>query len=156
MPRYYYGTRNPRAATNPSRSNPLFGPVAPLLHRMAQLAAATAAPAPVPIAPRPVVQRPLDADQFPLPRAVAAVRNAQAHLLDMLRRYEGAHREIGESNRGISNGVQLVAPSRERMRQARSQVFKLFNRRRAQLAAARKKLAAAQAVVAAMVVAEVG
>lgn len=125
-----------------------------MLHRMAQHAAAAAAPAPTPAAPRPLVARPLDADQLPLPRAEAAVRNAEAHLLDILCCYDGARREIGEANRGISNGIVLVGASPERRHQVRSRVFRLFNRRRGQVAQARKRLAAAQAVVAALIAAE--
>lgn len=142
-----------RASHNPMRAFPLIAPVAPMLHRMAQLAAAAATPAPVPAAPRPVVVRPLDAHQLPLPRAEAAVRNAQAHLMEMLRCYDAARRQIGEANRGISNGIKLENPSRERMRQVRSRVFRLFNRRRAQVAQARKRLAAAQDAVAALIAA---
>ena len=96
---------------------------------------------------------PLDADQTPWHRAAAAVHTAEAELRRVVCCYDGARREIADLNRGISNGTKLVNATPERMRQVRTRVFCLFNKRRGQLAKARKRLAAAEATLAAIPVA---
>jgi hypothetical protein len=77
--------------------------------------------------------------------------NARAAVAQAERTYDSARREIGEANRTHSapvlcggRVVMAAAPfTPERMRARKSAAFRLFNLCRAQLAAARRRLAAA-------------
>ncbi len=89
-----------------------------------------AAPAPVPANP------------------AAELANAEANLRAAIRVYDYARKEIGETNRTktretVCNGRVMIAAlpfTPERIRQRKSDVFKLFNKRRGELTHARRQL----------------
>ncbi len=101
---------------------------------------------PVPIAASVSVAAPLALDP------ARELRAAEAGMRDAVRVYDFARKEIGEANATSTVAVlklgQVVIPSRpyrpERIRERKSAAFTLFNRRRAQLIAARRRLDAAR------------
>ncbi len=143
---YKYQTRNLQAAHSPLRSIPLLRPAAAVFgtswydgswNQPKMAPVIETAPAPfAPVHPE---------------RALA---NAEASLRDAQRAYDGARRVIGEANRTHSEAVsvngRVVMPARpftnERVRERKSAAFKLFNKRRSELATAKRVLAALQGV----------
>ncbi len=140
-----YQSRNPLARTSPLRSIPLFRPASILLR----------APKPV-FAPVPAPA--LDPSFVPLPPpsveelARRELECAEASLREYVRVYDFARREIGEANRthttAVMAGKHVVMPAKpftkERIRERKSAAFKLFNKRRGELSAARKRVDAAR------------
>ncbi len=143
-----YQTRNPIAATNPLRSIPLV--------QRASAVFGTSwhdgtwnQPTPA-VAVKPVAA--------PAPASVnpaAELANAQANLRAAIRVYDYARKEIGEANRTktrdtVCNGRVVIAAlpfTPERIRQHKSEAFKLFNKRRGELSHARRRLDAAGAAL---------
>jgi hypothetical protein len=105
--------------------------------------AAAAAPTsvvPFPVPDAPVAPAPVD--------PVSELRNAEAGLREAVRVYNFARREIADANRShtdavIANGM-IAIPAKpytaERRRERRAAAFRLFNKRRAQLITARRRL----------------
>ncbi len=141
---YKYQTRNLQAVHSPLRSIPLLRPAAAVFgtswfdgswNQPKMAPVIEAAPAPVaPVHPE---------------RMLA---NAEASLRDAQRAYDGARRVIGEANRTrneaiVVNGL-MVMPARpftkERIRERKSAALKLCNKRRSQLATAKRVLVALQ------------
>ncbi len=75
--------------------------------------------------------------------------NAQAGLREAVRVYDFARREIGQANRGVFAGHTIRNITAERRRALRRDAFLLFNKRRGQLVQARRRVAAAEAALAA-------
>ncbi len=106
------------------------------------------APRRVPTAPAPVAVRAVAAMVNP----ASELRSALAGLKDAVRVYDFARVQIGEANRTASkpvmvNGTAAIPAklyTREQRRARRSLAFREFNRRRAQLLAARRRLDDAQ------------
>ncbi len=143
-----YQTRSPLAATNPLRSIPLVQRASEVFGRFwhdgtwnqpkpAVVVKPVAAPAPVPVNP------------------AAELANAEANLRAAIRVYDYARKEIGEANRTktqetVCNGRVVIAAlpfTPERIRQRKSQAFKLFNKRRGELTRARRRVDAARAAL---------
>ena len=91
----------------------------------------------------------------PAPASVnpaAELANAEANLRAAVRVYDYARKEIGEANRTktqetVCNGRVVIAAlpfTPERIRQHKSEAFKLFNKRRGELSHARRRLDAAR------------
>ncbi len=140
-----YQSRNPLARTSPLRSIPLFQSASILL----RAAAPVYAPVPAPVfEPGYVPPPPPSAEKL----AQRELANAEASLREYVRVYEGARREIGEANRTHSEalmlGTHVVMPAKaftkERIRERKSYAFKMFNKRRGQLSAARRRVDAAR------------
>jgi len=151
-----YQTRNPIAATNPLRSIPLFQRASAVFGtswhdgtwnqpKPAVVVELVAAPAPASVNP------------------AAELANAEANLRAAVRVYDYARKEIGEANRTktqetVCNGRVVIAAlpfTPERIRQRKSGAFKLFNKRRGELAHARRRLDAARAALGLPVLAKV-
>jgi hypothetical protein len=105
-----------------------------------QPASVPAAVIPFPASAAPAAPAPVD--------PVSELRNAEAGLREALRVYNFARREIADANRShtdvvIANGM-IAIPAKpytvERRRERRAAAFRLFNKRRAQLIAARRRL----------------
>ncbi len=143
-----YQTRNPLAACNPLRSIPLVQRASEVFGKSwhdgtwnqpkpAVVVKPVAAPALVPVNP------------------AAELANAEANLRAAVRVYDYARREIGEANRTktqetVCNGRVVIAAlpfTRERIRQRKSEAFKLFNKRRGELIRARRRVDAARAAL---------
>jgi hypothetical protein len=141
-----YVTLNRRTSNNPLRSVPL------LRHPSAVFGTSwhdgtwnqsKAEPAPyvAPVAPAPVA---LDPQR--------ELRAADAGMRDAVRVYDFARKEIGEANATRTAAVlklgQVIIPSKpyspERISERKSAAFRLFNKRRVQLIAARRRLDAAR------------
>ena len=150
-----YQTRNPLARTNPLRSMPLFRPAVSLVR---------AAPAPL-CAPVSLAADPDWSPRTPVTLATRILderelRNAEAALLDIMRAYAVARAGIGEANRRtlpdtlpafIRRQVGPFVPvvlSADQVRARKSTAFSLFNKRRGELARARRRVDAARAVFA--------
>jgi hypothetical protein len=84
-----------------------------------------------------------------LPRLQTALLNAQAGLREAVRVYDFARREIGQANRGIFCNHVIKNITTERHLALRRAAFLLFNKRREQLAQARRRVIAAEAALAA-------
>ena len=128
---------------NPLRALPLFQPASALR----QIAPPVQHPA------QPVqTAAPGRAWRVPTARDLAqtALANAQAGLRGATRVYDFARREIGQANRGIFAGHTIRNITADRRRTLRRDAFVLFNRRRAQLAKALRRVAAAELALAAM------
>jgi len=151
-----YQTRNPIAATNPLRSIPLIQRASAVFGtswhdgtwnqaKPAVVVEPVAAPAPASINP------------------AAELANAEANLRAAIRVYDYARKEIGEANRtrtqeAVCNGRVVIAAlpfTSERIRQRKSEAFKLFNKRRGELTHARRRLDAARAALGMPVLAKV-
>ncbi len=143
-----YQTRNPIAATNPLRSIPLV--------QRASAVFGTSWHAGTWNQPKPaVVVKPVAA---PAPASVdpaAELANAEANLRAAIRVYDYARKEIGEANRTrtqetVCNGRVVIAAlsfTPERIRQRKSEAFKLFNKRRGELIRARCRVDAVRAAL---------
>ena len=140
-----YQTRNPLAVHSPLRSVSLFRPGAAVFGaawydgtwnqaRPLVVVEPVAAPAPAPV------------------DAARELRNAEVWLREVVRVYDFARREIGDANRTHREAVivagHVVSPAvrftPERIRERKSYAFRLFNKRRSELAAAKRRLAAAR------------
>ena len=75
--------------------------------------------------------------------------NAQAGLREAVRVYDFARREIGQANRGMFCNRVIQNITAERRTVLRRAAFMLFNKRRAQLAKALRRVAAAELALAA-------
>ena len=137
---HYVGRR--ASETNPLRSIPMFQPASALR----QIPPPVQHPAP-PRLPRPAGR----ACHVPTARELAqtVLLNAQAGLREAVRVYDFARREIGQANRGIFCNHVIRNITDERRRALRRDAFVLFNKRRAQLAQARRRVAAAELALAA-------
>ena len=143
-----YQTRNPIAAANPLRSIPLVQRASEVFGRSwhdgtwnqpkpAVVVELVAAPAPVLVNP------------------AAELANAEANLRAAIRVYDHARKEIGEANRTktretVCNGRVVIAAlpfTADRIRQRKSDAFKLFNKRRGELIRARCRVDAARAAL---------
>ena len=127
---------------NPLRALPTFQPPSALR----QIAAPVQPPA------RPVLVRPAGhAAYVPTARDLAQMElaNAQAGLREAVRVYDFARREIGQANRGMFCGRVIRDITAERRTALCRAAFVLFNRRRAQLAKALRRVAAAELALAA-------
>lgn len=142
-----YQTRNSQAAHSPLRSIPLFRPAAAVFGTSwydGTWNQPKAAPA-VEVAPIPAAA-PAGSER--------ALRNAEANLRDAQRVYDDARKGIDEANRTRSEAVvvdgRIVMSSRpltpDRIRERKSAAFKLFNKRRKGLAAAKRALATIRTV----------
>ncbi len=127
---------------NPLRAIPMFQPASML--RQIQPPLLRTAP---PTLPRPAGH----ACHLPDAREMAqtALANAQAGLREAVRVYDFARREIGQANRGVFAGHAIKNITPERRRALRRDAFLLFNKRRGQLVQARRRVAAAEAALAA-------
>ena len=128
--------------TSTFRSIPMFQPASALR----QIAAPVQHPAP------PVLTRPAGhAAYVPTARDLAQTElaNAQAGLREATRVYDFARREIGQANRGMFCGRVIQNITADRRRALRRDAFLLFNKRRAQLAKALRRVAAAELALAA-------
>jgi hypothetical protein len=141
-----YQTRNPLAVHSPLRSVSLIRPGAAVFGTawydgtwnqakpLVVVVEPVAAPAPAPV------------------DAARDLRNAEAWLREVVRVYDFARREIGDANRTHRDAVivagHVVSPAvrftPERIRERKSYAFRLFNKRRSELAAAKRRLAAAR------------
>ncbi len=141
-----YQTRNPLAVASPLRSMPTFR------HPATVFGASwddgtwnQPKAAPLPETRAVAVAAPVDPSRELL--------NAAAGLREAQRVYDAAREEIGEANRTRTEAMmvngRVAMPARqftpERMRERKSSAFRLFNKRRGQLAAAKRRLAAALA-----------
>ena len=127
---------------NPLRALPTFQPASALR----QIAPPVQHSAP------PVLVRPAGhAAYVPTARDLAQTEllNAQAGLREAVRVYDFARREIGHANRGIFAGHVIKNITAERRTALRRAAFLLFNKRRAQLAKALRRVAAAELALAA-------
>ena len=143
-----YQTRNPIAATNPLRSIPLMRRASEVFGKSWHDGTWNQ--------PKPaVVVKPVAA---PAPASVnpaAELANAEANLRAAIRVYDYARKEIGEANRTktretVCNGRVVIAAlpfTSERIRQRKSDAFKLFNKRRGELTHARRRLDVARAAL---------
>ncbi len=140
-----YQSRNPLARTSPLRSIPLFQSASILLRAPAPVFA----PVPEPVfAPGYVPPPPPSAEVL----ARRELECAEASLREYVWVYDFARREIGEANRthseALMHGTHVVSPAKpftkERIRERKSYAFKMFNKRRGQLSAARKRVDAAR------------
>ena len=122
---------------NPLRAFPTFRPASALR----QIAPPVQHPAP------PVLTRPVGhAAYVPTARDLAQTEllNAQAGLREATRVYDFARKGISEANRGIFCGHVIRNITADRRRALRRDAFLLFNKRRAQLAKALRRVAAAE------------
>ncbi len=127
---------------NPLRALPTFQPASALR----QIAPPVQHPAP------PVLTRPAGhAAYVPTARDLAQTEllNAQAGLREATRVYDFARREIGQANRSMFCGRVIRDITAERRTALRRAAFVLFNKRRAQLAKALRRVAAAELALAA-------
>ncbi len=141
-----YQTRNPRAVASPLRSavmnKPGWAVFGPSWHD-GTWSQPKAAPAPVQAA---VINLP----PFCPSRELA---NAEAALREMRRCYVVARAGIGEANRTVIPGDRHAPDRRlspERVRERKSYAFKLLNRRRRELTAAERGVAAARIALTAL------
>ncbi len=143
-----YQTRNPIAATNPLRS-------VPLVQRGSAVFGTSWHDGTWNQAKPAVVVKPMAA---PAPASVnpaAEMANAEANLRAAIRVYDYARKEIGDANRTrtqetVCNGRVVIAAlpfTPERVRQRKSEAFKLFNKRRGELTHARRRLDATRAAL---------
>ncbi len=128
--------------TNPLRALPMFQPASTLR----QIQPPVQHPAP-PVTVRLAGHACHVPDARELAQAVLA--NAQAGLREAMRVYEFARREIGQANRGVFAGYVIRNITADRRRALRRDAFRLFNKRRGQLVQARRRVAAAEASLAA-------
>jgi hypothetical protein len=141
-----YQTRNPLAVHSPLRSVPLLRPAATVFGT-AWYDGTWNQPKPAAAAVDVLPPMPADAQH--------ELRNAIAGLAEAQRVYDAARAEIGDANR--TGREALVVAGRvvasavrftpERIRERKSYAFRLFNKRRGQLAAARRRLTAARAAL---------
>ncbi len=143
-----YQTRNSIATINPLRSIPLV--------QRASAVFGTSWHDGTWNQPKPaVVVKPMAA---PAPASVnpaAELANAEANLRAAIRVYDYARKEIGEANHTktqetVCNGRVVIAAlpfTPERIRQRKSEAFRLFNKRRGELTHARRRLDAARAAL---------
>ena len=127
---------------NPLRAIPMFQP-ASMLRQIAP---------PVQRSAPPVLTRPVGhAAYVPTARDLAQTElaNAQAGLREATRVYDFARREIGQANRGMFCNRVIQNITAERRTVLRRAAFMLFNKRRAQLAKALRRVAAAELALAA-------
>lgn len=141
-----YVTLNRRTSNNPLRSVPLYRHPAAVfgtswhdgtwnLPRVAPAQVVVVAP-PAPVALDPARE----------------LRAAEAAMRDAMRVYDFARKEIGEANRTHTAAMlklgEVVIPAKpyrpERIRERKSYAFRQFNKRRAQILAARRRLDAAR------------
>jgi hypothetical protein len=138
----YVGRR--RSETNPLASIPLFRPADPIMKPFDPMPAA-------PMGPYTGPQLP-PSEQELLRRELA---NAEAALAELVNTLRVARAGIGEANRThtapVMSGNRVLYPaqrfSAERMRERKSAAFRLFNKRRGQIAAARRRVEAARAAM---------
>ena len=126
---------------NPLRALPTFQPASALR----QIAPSVQHPAP------PILTRPAGhAAYVPTARDLVQTEllNAQAGLREAVRVYDFARGQISEANRGMFCGRVIPNITAERRAALRRAAFVLFNKRRAQLAKALRRVAAAELALA--------
>jgi hypothetical protein len=143
----HYVTPSRRKSSNPLRSVPLLRPAAEVLGASWYDGTWNQPKAePVPVAAAAAVAPVVALDP------TRELRAAEAGLREAVRVYDFARRGIGEANATSTAAVlklgEVVIPAKpyrpERIRERRSYAFRQFNKRRAQLLAARRRLDAAR------------
>ena len=150
-----YQTANPRAEASPLRSMSLFRPAALVFGPAWHDGTWSQPKVPSTVQVAPDVPAPVDANR--------ELANAEAALRDAVRVYDAARAGIGEANRtslpdtlpafirkqieasGGAAPIRRLTP--ERIRARKSAAFRLFNQRRRELHAARRRVAAARAAL---------
>lgn len=140
---HYAGSR--RSKTNPLASIPLFRSAAAIMRPFEPLPVSSG-PVSFPAHYRPAT------DQEQRRRELA---NAEAALAGLVNALAVARAGIGEANRTsttpVMPGNRVLMPARryspERLRERKSYAFTLFNKRRGQVAAARRRVDAARAAL---------